>query len=65
MQLPTPPRLDEPPPTGPGQSPPEVDFDAFYQAHFRALTVQLCAYTGDLDPGTARSRAPVRAARRR
>ncbi|MFC4104754.1 SigE family RNA polymerase sigma factor [Micromonospora zhanjiangensis] len=25
-----------------------IEFDAFYHAHFRALTVQLCAYTGDL-----------------
>ncbi|MGI5148973.1 SigE family RNA polymerase sigma factor [Plantactinospora sp. CA-294935] len=48
MRLSTPPRLDEPPPPGAGRKLPEVDFDAFYQAHFRALTVQLCAYTGDL-----------------
>jgi RNA polymerase sigma-70 factor, ECF subfamily len=26
----------------------EIDFDGFYHAHFRPLTVQLCAYTGDL-----------------
>ena len=26
----------------------EIDFDDFYHAHFRALTVQLCAYTSDL-----------------
>jgi RNA polymerase sigma-70 factor, ECF subfamily len=25
-----------------------VDFDGFYHAHFRPLTVQLCAYVGDL-----------------
>jgi RNA polymerase sigma-70 factor (ECF subfamily) len=25
-----------------------IEFDQFYHAHFRALTVQLCAYTGDL-----------------
>ncbi|MEJ3746043.1 SigE family RNA polymerase sigma factor [Actinomycetes bacterium KLBMP 9797] len=27
---------------------PGIDFDEFYQTHFRALTVQLCAYTADL-----------------
>ncbi|MEQ4305965.1 SigE family RNA polymerase sigma factor [Plantactinospora sp. B6F1] len=43
-----PPRLDQPPPSDAAGKVPEVDFDAFYQAHFRALTVQLCAYTGDL-----------------
>jgi RNA polymerase sigma-70 factor (ECF subfamily) len=26
----------------------EIDFDDFYHAHFRVLTVQLCAYTGEL-----------------
>ncbi|GAA4687633.1 SigE family RNA polymerase sigma factor [Phytohabitans rumicis] len=26
----------------------EIDFDGFYHAHFRAMTVQLTAYTGDL-----------------
>jgi len=26
----------------------EIDFDEFYHAHFRGLTVQLSAYTGDL-----------------
>jgi RNA polymerase sigma-70 factor (ECF subfamily) len=26
----------------------DADFDSFYQAHYRRLTVQLCAYTGDL-----------------
>ncbi|MFI6758723.1 SigE family RNA polymerase sigma factor [Micromonospora sp. NPDC050417] len=25
-----------------------INFDAFYHAHFRSLTVHLCAYTGDL-----------------
>ncbi|MEV4631053.1 SigE family RNA polymerase sigma factor, partial [Micromonospora sp. NPDC049523] len=25
-----------------------VEFDAFYHAHFRSMTVHLCAYTGDL-----------------
>jgi len=25
-----------------------IDFDGFYYAHFRPLTVQLCAYVGDL-----------------
>jgi RNA polymerase sigma-70 factor (ECF subfamily) len=25
-----------------------IDFDGFYHAHFRPLTVQLCAYVGDL-----------------
>ena len=25
-----------------------IDFDGFYHAHFRSMTVQLCAYTGDL-----------------
>ncbi|MEV4759267.1 SigE family RNA polymerase sigma factor [Micromonospora sp. NPDC049559] len=25
-----------------------IDFDAFYHAHFRPMTLQLCAYTGDL-----------------
>lgn len=35
----------------PNNDPPNehlIDFDHFYQTHFRALTVQLCAYTGDL-----------------
>lgn len=47
MQVSTPPRLDG---TAPGVRPDlaEIDFDGFYHAHFRALTVQLCAYTGDL-----------------
>lgn len=27
---------------------PDADFDGFYEANFRRLTVQLCAYTGDL-----------------
>ena len=32
-----------------GQPPPaELTFDDFYHAHFRGLTVQLYAYTGDL-----------------
>lgn len=44
----TPPRLDEPPPPGVGPEPVEIDFDAFYQTHYRSLTAQLCAYTGDL-----------------
>ncbi|MGN9807456.1 SigE family RNA polymerase sigma factor [Micromonospora sp. L32] len=48
MQLTTPPRLDEPPPPGAGRESLEIDFDEFYQAHFRRITVQLCAYTGDL-----------------
>lgn len=48
MQLSTPPRLDEPPPPGAGPESVEIDFDAFYQAHFRAMAAQLCAYTGDL-----------------
>jgi RNA polymerase sigma-70 factor (ECF subfamily) len=48
VQLSTPPRLDEPPPPGAGPESTEVDFDAFYQAHYRAMTAQLCAYTGDL-----------------
>ncbi len=26
----------------------DADFDGFYHAHFRRLTVQLCAYTGNL-----------------
>jgi len=30
--------------------PPDLDFDDFYAAHFRSLTIQLYAYTGDL-PG--------------
>ena len=30
--------------------PPDLDFDGFYAAHFRSLTIQLFAYTGDL-PG--------------
>jgi RNA polymerase sigma-70 factor (ECF subfamily) len=42
-----------PPPEDGGVRPAEVaagtiEFDQFYHAHFRALTVQLCAYTGDL-----------------
>lgn len=46
--------LDKPPPAEPGGSPPAeptsaaIDFDHFYHAHFRSLTVQLCAYTTDL-----------------
>lgn len=47
MQLSTPPRVDEPP--GAQPKTPEIDFDEFYQTHFRALTVQLCAYTSDLN----------------
>jgi RNA polymerase sigma-70 factor (ECF subfamily) len=27
----------------------QIDFDQFYHAHYRALTVHLCAYTGDLN----------------
>ncbi|WP_346538103.1 SigE family RNA polymerase sigma factor [Micromonospora sp. DPT] len=27
---------------------PAITFDDFYHAHFRAVTTQLCAYTGDL-----------------
>ena len=47
MQVSTPPRLDgAPPDVGRGMT--EIDFDGFYHAHFRALTVQLYAYTGDL-----------------
>lgn len=44
MQLSMPSRLDEPSPPGSGR----IDFDEFYRAHFRAMTVQLCAYIGDL-----------------
>jgi RNA polymerase sigma-70 factor (ECF subfamily) len=36
------------PPAGPPAGGPAVDFDGFYHAHFRQLTVQLCAYVGDL-----------------
>ncbi|MFK3981309.1 SigE family RNA polymerase sigma factor [Micromonospora sp. NPDC050397] len=28
--------------------PATIDFDAFYHAHYRSMTVHLCAYTGDL-----------------
>ncbi|SBT51731.1 SigE family RNA polymerase sigma factor [Micromonospora narathiwatensis] len=48
------PRLGEPPPglaTGqPGrpEQAGEIDFDGFYHAHFRSLTLQLAAYCGDL-----------------
>jgi RNA polymerase sigma-70 factor (ECF subfamily) len=46
--------LDKSPPAGNGGVRPAevaaetIEFDQFYHAHFRALTVQLCAYTGDL-----------------
>ncbi|MGC4893860.1 SigE family RNA polymerase sigma factor [Micromonospora sp. DT31] len=41
------PRLDDPPPEKAlGRD--VVDFDGFYQAHFRSLTLQLAAYSGDL-----------------
>jgi RNA polymerase sigma-70 factor, ECF subfamily len=49
------PRLDQPPPPGGGREWAATDFDAFYQANFRALTVQLRAYTGD--PGYAQDLA--------
>ncbi|WP_433292434.1 RNA polymerase sigma factor [Actinoplanes sp. CA-030573] len=35
------------PDADPGR-PSDLDFDGFYAAHFRSLTVQLYAYTGDL-----------------
>jgi len=47
--------LDKPPPAGRrplpaagGDTTTTIDFDEFYHAHFRSLTVQLAAYTGDL-----------------
>ncbi|MFU8873620.1 SigE family RNA polymerase sigma factor [Micromonospora sp. SL4-19] len=48
------PRLGEPPPELAADRPdrperPEgIDFDGFYHAHFRSLTLQLAAYCGDL-----------------
>jgi RNA polymerase sigma-70 factor (ECF subfamily) len=45
-----PPGAEPPDETGPptDTSALDGDFDGFYQANFRRLTVQLCAYTGDL-----------------
>nr|WP_225947066.1 SigE family RNA polymerase sigma factor [Plantactinospora soyae] len=40
--------MDESPPPSSGREVPEINFDEFYQIHFRTLTVQLCAYTGDM-----------------
>jgi RNA polymerase sigma-70 factor (ECF subfamily) len=31
-----------------GSYPTTITFDDFYHAHFRGVTAQLCAYTGDL-----------------
>ena len=43
-------RANEPPPIGTRDDGdvPALVFDAFYHAHFRSVTTQLCAYTGDL-----------------
>lgn len=41
-------RLDGPPADGGPPDEHRTDFDLFYHAYFRALTVQLSAYTGDL-----------------
>lgn len=46
------PRLSGPlprPADADGSAPEEQDFDQFYHAHFRSLTAQLCAYTGNLE----------------
>jgi len=48
VQVSVEPRLDEPPRDGDPPGEHQIDFNLFYHAHFRALTVQLCAYTGDL-----------------
>ncbi|MGC5019731.1 SigE family RNA polymerase sigma factor [Micromonospora sp. DT47] len=44
-------RANEPPATlgaADGLLRPAITFDDFYHAHFRGVTTQLCAYTGDL-----------------
>jgi RNA polymerase sigma-70 factor (ECF subfamily) len=43
-------RANEPPPvhTQDDRDGSALVFDAFYHAHFRSVTTQLCAYTGDL-----------------
>lgn len=42
-------RANEPPAADVGGPPgPAHSFDDFYHAHFRSVTTQLCAYTGDL-----------------
>jgi RNA polymerase sigma-70 factor (ECF subfamily) len=45
-------KASSPPRTGPpdrsGRETTEPSFDEFYAAHFYGLTIQLCAYTGDL-----------------
>ncbi|WP_442792068.1 sigma-70 family RNA polymerase sigma factor [Micromonospora sp. NBC_01796] len=53
MTVTTGPGVDASPPVVPaGEGDPDraerVEFDAFYHAHFRSMTVHLCAYTGDL-----------------
>ncbi|WP_091666316.1 SigE family RNA polymerase sigma factor [Micromonospora auratinigra] len=41
-------RANEPPPADDPAVAPTPTFDDFYHAHFRSVTTQLCAYTGDL-----------------
>ncbi|HEX7744581.1 MAG TPA: SigE family RNA polymerase sigma factor [Micromonosporaceae bacterium] len=42
-------RTGAPPTAGDGANPsPVARFDDFYHAHFRSITMQLCAYVGDL-----------------
>ncbi|MEV1331271.1 SigE family RNA polymerase sigma factor [Micromonospora costi] len=42
-------RANEPPAVDvAGRGDPAITFDDFYHAHFRGVTAQLCAYTGDL-----------------
>ncbi|MEV4629141.1 SigE family RNA polymerase sigma factor, partial [Micromonospora sp. NPDC049523] len=53
MTVTTGPGVDASPPVVPAGEgdpgrPERVEFDAFYHAHFRSMTVHLCAYTGDL-----------------
>lgn len=53
MTVTTEPGVDASPPVAQaGEASPDrpttIDFDAFYHAHYRSMTVHLCAYTGDL-----------------